>query len=124
MKNGKVLGSILVCFGIIVLFTAQGFADPYQSYIFDYWGNPVPAPQAYTPVGIIEGSDLGVGDLREPRDIFVDHNNRIYLLDTGNRRLLVFDKLESRKRDQCSFVPMVFMLPVKHLRETGIKAEF
>lgn len=90
MVNSKVI-SVVLSFFLFFTMTAESLADPYKSYIYDFWGNPVPAPQAYVPEKTIDGMDLGVGTLREPRDLFVDQNNRIYLLDTGNRRLLIFN---------------------------------
>ena len=31
---------------------------PYRSYTYDYWGEPVPAPHAYVPTAVINGSTL------------------------------------------------------------------
>lgn len=86
----KLLGVVLsLC--LFFSMVGEGLANPYPSYTFDFWGNPVPAPQAYVPAGSVDGVDLGVSSLKEPRDLFVDQDNRIYLLDTGNKRLLIFD---------------------------------
>lgn len=68
---------------------AQAFV-PYQSYTYDFWGEATPATQAYVPDRAIDGRALGVGDLRNPSDLFVQ-GDRIYLLDSGNRRLIVLD---------------------------------
>ncbi len=70
---------------------AAGFVVPYQSYTYDYWGQPAPAPQAYLPVSIIRGRDLGVGDLRNPNDLHVSASGHIYIADTGNNRVIVLD---------------------------------
>lgn len=66
-------------------------AVPYVSYTYDYWQMPVPAPQAYMPVKVLQGSELGIGGLSAPRDIFVDHNHFIYIADTGNNRIIKLD---------------------------------
>ena len=68
-----------------------GFVVPYQSYTYDYWGQPVPAPQAYLPVSFIRGEDLGVGDLRSPNDLHVSASGHVYIADTGNHRVIVLD---------------------------------
>lgn len=67
-------------------------ADPYPSYTYDFWKNPVPAPQAYLPTRIISGDDIGAGPLNQPRDLFVDANRNVYIVDTGNNRLVCLDE--------------------------------
>ena len=64
------------------------FAAPYASYTYDFYGNAVPAPQAYTAQGIIDGASLGISPLREPRDLAVSPGGEIYIADTGNNRIL------------------------------------
>lgn len=73
-----------------MLMTAH--ADPYPSYTYDFWGNPVPAPLPYLPKRIISGDDIGVGPLNQPRDLFVDSNRNVYIVDTGNNRLVCLDE--------------------------------
>jgi len=69
----------------------SNFTVPYTSYTYDYWGEAVPAPQAYLPSRVITGADLGVGDLNAPSDLAVSPNGNIYIADAGNNRILVFD---------------------------------
>lgn len=65
---------------------------PYQGYNYDYWNMSNPAPDAYIPVRSIGGRDVEVGAFKSPADMYVDKNENIYLLDTGNNRVVVFDK--------------------------------
>ena len=62
-----------------------------RRYTYDYWGNVVSSPLAYTGEKIISGSDLNVGKLNSPQDIMV-RNNFIYILDTGNNRIIKINK--------------------------------
>jgi hypothetical protein len=64
------------------------YAAPYASYTFDFYGNPVPAAQAYAQ-GVLDGASLrdfslagtkGSGCIPKWRDLF--------LADTGNNRIL------------------------------------
>jgi hypothetical protein len=64
---------------------------PYSGYLYDVWHQPTPAPLPYVPVEVKDGSALGVGALKEPGDLFVDDAGRIYILDTGNNRLVCMD---------------------------------
>lgn len=67
--------------------TASGLV-PYDSYFYNYWESVVSAPQAYVLNSVITGSDLGVGAFSNPQDIFIDSNHHLYILDSGNNRII------------------------------------
>lgn len=71
---------------------ATPIKPPYYSYMYDYWTNFVPAPQAYLPDKVYDGSVLGVGSLKNPSDLFVAPDHRVYLADTGNNRIIFMDR--------------------------------
>ena len=83
---GWLIAALLLVGGELV------FAAPYASYTYDFYGNAVPAPQAYTAQGIIDGASLGISPLREPRDLAVSPGGEIYIADTGNNRILRLDR--------------------------------
>src|SRR5690606_36096637 len=66
-------------------------APPYESYLYDFWGNVVYAPYAYLPDYAIDGKDLGIGNLDTPADLFVAKDGRLYIVDSGNNRIVVTD---------------------------------
>ena len=68
--------------------SAVAVAAPLASYTFDYYGNPVPAAQAYSLDVVVDGSSLGTTPLREPRDVVVSETGDIFIADTGNNRIL------------------------------------
>ncbi|MEJ6950133.1 YIP1 family protein [Natronospora cellulosivora (SeqCode)] len=70
---------------------AMNFNIPYSSYTFDYWGDPMPAPLPYVTDSVIDFTDSEIGSLRSPRDLVVSENNRVYISDSGNNRVIVFD---------------------------------
>ena len=84
----------LFLFTIVLIFTtgpvlAGQFNIPYPGYTYDYWQRPVPSPRPYYPQRVFTGSELGVGSLSEPRDIHIsNHDDHIYLTDTGNDRII------------------------------------
>lgn len=87
------IGLLLAANGIVL---AQGgsitnFTVPYNNYIYDYWGDSIPGPQAYLPSKVISGDDLKVGTLRNPGDMFITEDGRFYIADTGNNRIVVVD---------------------------------
>ena len=90
---------LVVCCTLVVLLgleasslAATPIEAPYFSYMYDYWTNFVPAPQAYLPDQVYDGSTLGVGALQNPLDLFVAPDRRVYLADTGNNRVIFMDR--------------------------------
>lgn len=87
----------LLIAAVALLCCAQVYAsspsviEPYPSYTFDFFGNAVPAAQAYIARGVLDGTTLGTTPLREPRDIAVARNGDIFIADTGNNRILHLD---------------------------------
>jgi tetratricopeptide (TPR) repeat protein len=68
--------------------------EPYVGYNYSYWGNTVPSPIAYSADRAISGDQLGIGGFNRPQDVFVA-NNHVYILDSGNGRIVMLnDKLE------------------------------
>ena len=65
--------------------------DPFKSYIFDFWGKPVPAPQAYELDSIYKGEALGVGGFNQPYDVCAAPDGSIVISDRGNNRLVRID---------------------------------
>lgn len=62
--------------------------EPFFSYTYDYWGEPVPAPHAFLPSGRIDGLTLGIDHFSNPRDLFVADDGRLFIADTGNNRIV------------------------------------
>ena len=82
---------------VIVFLSADGsmaYANsnvPYHTYNYDYWEDIFYTPAAYIPNGSISGTDIGVGFLSNPQDIFVAEDGRLYIADTGNNRIIILD---------------------------------
>lgn len=72
----------------LVAVPASAQVVPYSSYTYDYWGVQIPAPHAYVPVRAISGNDIGVGALKGPQDIFATKSGDIYIVDSGNHRII------------------------------------
>jgi len=63
--------------------------EPFFSYTYDYWGEPVPAPHAFLPTNRIDGFTLGIDHFDNPRDLFAADDGRLFIADTGNNRIVV-----------------------------------
>ena len=79
------------------------YAAPYESYIYNSKKEAIPSPHFYLPSKIITGSHLGVGEFNKPEDIFIGENKNIYIVDTGNNRILHFDENWKMIREIKSF---------------------
>lgn len=79
----------------LVLVQAAVLADtqfaPYNSYVYNNKYEPVSVPNAFLPEEMILASADGGRDLAQPEDLFVWHDELVYVSDTGNDRIVVFD---------------------------------
>jgi DNA-binding beta-propeller fold protein YncE len=97
MKNIYRFG-LLCAITLIVCFTAVSvFAEPTNyTYNYDFWLEQVASPDAYRVSEYILGTTLGVGHLRDPQGVFI-RDNRIYICDSGNDRILKIEVDENGK---------------------------
>ncbi len=85
-----ILVFLMACFILGNPVVAYG-ALPYNTYTYDYKGRSILSPAAYLPAEIIDGERLEVGAFKDPEDMFMAENGDIYILDSGNNRLILFD---------------------------------
>lgn len=85
------------------------------SYNYSFWRETVSSPAAYLPTALLNGRNLGVGPFKEPNDLFVSRDGEIYVLDSGNNRIVVLDRQLKPKTVIDSFVrdgqPDTFLQP-------------
>ncbi|MCR2806832.1 hypothetical protein [Paenibacillus soyae] len=98
MLKSILKGKALLLLGICCLLgTTLGGAAAYAegegaSYNYSFWGRTVTSPAAYQATSLYSGVDLGVGAFKEPSDLHVAADNRIYVLDSGNNRVVILDE--------------------------------
>jgi len=103
---------IIFFFLIIVIFSFSGLTAA-ESYVYNFWGEAVPGPPVYQVVAQYTGEKLGTERLRDPESLFVDHNDNVYIVDSGNNRILhldadynlvrVIDGFQGKEDEQKSF---------------------
>lgn len=86
--RGLVMAGILA---VAVCLPVLAADEPYKNYTYSREGDANLEPQAYTPDTVITGADLGISSFQEPKDIFVTKDGNIYILDSGNNRIVVTD---------------------------------
>jgi len=79
--------SAVVILSVISL-TGDAHAALYRSYVFNFYGEPVPTPDPYLPVRTVSGTDLGVGEFKNAQYLFTAPDNTLYIVDTGNNRII------------------------------------
>ncbi|MFC5528735.1 gluconolactonase [Cohnella yongneupensis] len=79
--------------GVVLLSSAPtaNASAPYESYIYNYYAEAVAIPAPYLPSKSISGTDFGAGSFKEPKDMYVSKEGLIYVLDSGNNRIVVAD---------------------------------
>lgn len=100
-KLTKFKAVISLCLTLIVLFTTEGItamADelPYDSYNYDYRKYIHYTPAPYIPERTISGLDFTyngepLGAFKTPQDMCQAPNGNIYIADSGNNRIVIFD---------------------------------
>ena len=71
------------------------YAEPTNyTYSYDYWYEYVSSPDAYRVSAYILGTALGIGHFKEPQGLFI-RDNRIYVCDSGNNRIVVIEALDN-----------------------------
>ena len=85
--------SLLLLFSLIFSMGISVSAEePYPNYYInetDYYAKPIPAP--YTTLTVIDFPSVEAGKLSNPEDMFIDNDGKIYIADTGNNRIVVYD---------------------------------
>lgn len=115
----------------VTLTTSVAFADePYDGYNYDWWGDPVPSQNGYVVDKVVTGTDLGVGGLSEPADMFVSENGELYIADTAYRgtldpsmkgRIIIADlSFDSSKTKTIEYVDFSDMDEWLHLQESKL----
>lgn len=65
---------------------------PYKTYTYDMSRETLISPDVYVPDRRVSNYEMGMTTpLSNPKDIFVDADNNIYISDTGNSRIVVCD---------------------------------
>ncbi|MCA0753496.1 hypothetical protein KP806_00415 [Paenibacillus sp. N4] len=94
LQNMKahLLVSLCCLIGVSAGGTLVHAEDGASSYNYSFWGDTVASPAAYQATDLLSGPDLGIGPLKEPSDIHVTPDHQIYVLDSGNNRIVVLDE--------------------------------
>ncbi len=66
---------------------------PYSTYTYDYNGETLVSPHAFVPEIRVDALSMKLSTpLNSPGDMFVAPDGNVYIADTGNNRIVIFDK--------------------------------
>lgn len=77
--------------------------EAYDPYSYDRWGDAVASQAGYTADYYIDGEMIGCGNFYEPADMFISHDNLLYIADKGNNRIVVTDLDFNFKKEMKEF---------------------
>jgi tetratricopeptide (TPR) repeat protein len=81
---------LTVLFILLSSFATSVYADlPYKTFTEDHNRSDVRTQDAYLPYASIE--KIGDLQLSSPSDLYIDSNDRLYVADTGNKRIIVLE---------------------------------
>lgn len=87
MKRNTALAVILsICLAMVPAMPAA--AD----YRYDEFDEAVPAQAVYVAQTNYNGKQLGIGNFKNPADLYVYQDSAVYILDSGNNRIVVLDR--------------------------------
>ena len=91
----KIITAALLCLAVSSLTAVPPMTTPvpYISYNYDMWDRSTPAYPSYDAQITVNGWHLGVGPMNNPKDLCKDDQGNIYILDSGNKRIIIIDKL-------------------------------
>lgn len=102
----KFLSIICLIFALIMVMAPVAFAAaPYQTYTYSINGFALYSPDAYVPIQNMDykywNLDHATGSIK---DMVVDENNNVYLIDSTNNELIVLDSYYKLKFTVKNFV--------------------
>ncbi len=91
----KIMGVLLVVLLLLALPMSVGALSvnsvPYTTYDYNFYQESISAPAGYIVDRVITGESLGLENFSTPTDIYYDNKDSVYLLDSGNGRVIVLD---------------------------------
>ena len=96
IKSIKSLTAFLIAFGTVAVYSGLPVsvqASAYKGYIYDSRDEALPSRIGYLPKAVyaLTDGDRYNGRVRTPQDFFISSDGTIYLLDSGNNRVLILD---------------------------------
>ncbi len=87
--------TIACLLALVLVLTSSGMAafaaQPDRTYTYEE-DTPVPSTNAYQVMTVVDEAVMGTTPMKDARDIYVDNDDQVFVLDSGNSRVLILDK--------------------------------
>ncbi len=102
----RFLAIVLAAISVMMALCGSALAaTPYTTHTYSIDGRVLESPDAYVPDAVIDSGFMGLSDpLADVRDVEVDSDNNVYLLDAGSNRLIVLDRYYKVKAEFDTFI--------------------
>lgn len=100
-KLTSLISAAAICISVLAVNTSA--LETYDPYSYDRWGDAVPSQAGYTAEKYVDGNTIGCGALNEPADLYISHDNLMYIADKGNNRIVVTDLDFNFKKEMKKF---------------------
>ena len=105
MKKIARIGAFVLALLCVMSLSLPLFAAAYQTYTYDIDGDSMASPDAYTPEKVMKSAQMGVPtELNDVKDLVVDCDNNVYIVDAGNNNVVVLDEFLKYKFSISSFL--------------------
>lgn len=102
----RFIAIVLAAISLAACFAGSASAmTPYITYTYSIDGNILESPDAYVPDLTVDSDYMGLTDpLADVRDVEVDDEMNVYIVDAGTNRIVVLDRYYKVKAEIDSFV--------------------
>lgn len=77
---------LLIIIYVLIFHNTIFASAPYNSYTYNFWGTPISSPAPYVFKEVISAQDLDIDRLK---DIYINNDGNIFLLDSGNNSVII-----------------------------------
>ena len=89
----KITRVILLILVLLTVLPIVAAAAPYSTYTYTQDGTILLSPDAYVPDVVVDSAYIGLDtEFDDPRDIFVGPDEKVYIVDAANARVIVLDR--------------------------------
>ena len=107
----RITSILLIVLSLMMIASAMtlgaGASSAYQTYTYSIDGEALYSPDAYSAVKYMDATQIGLkeGDnFDNPGDMVTDKNEKVYIADTGNNRILVLSRYYEYEFEISTFI--------------------
>jgi len=88
----KIKKMAAIALGLSICMSCVPVMKAAADYRYNQFDQTVPAQSVYVAERSYNGKELGIGNFSSPSDLYVYDNSLVYILDSGNNRIVVLDE--------------------------------